>query len=122
MKWFVLEDMLDKTCEYLNKQDTNLKVNAMFGTDMLLAGIETHSVIRLDTQMPQCKDKKQNIAIFLQILFDISRTNIRIELQINRIYRGHIRKLINKTRSLHYRTVLNFPLSVNVTVCIILIT
>jgi len=72
MKWFVLKDMLDKTYENLNKHNTNLKVHAMFGTDRLLTGVQTHSVI------------------FLQVLIDISYTNIIIELQINRIYHGHI--------------------------------
>jgi hypothetical protein len=82
--------MLDKTYENLNKQDRNLKVNAMFGTDTLLTGLETHSVIRLDMQTPQRTDTKENNAIFLHVLIYISCTNIRTELQINRIYHGQI--------------------------------
>jgi hypothetical protein len=62
----------------------------MFGTDTLLTEVETYSFIRLDMQTPQRTDTKENNAIFLQVLIDISCTNIRIELQINRIYHGHI--------------------------------
>jgi len=86
MKWFVLKDMLDKTYENLNKQDMNLKVNAMFGRDTLLTEVETYFVIRLDMQTPQRTDTKENSSIFLQFVIDISCTNIRIELQISRIY------------------------------------
>jgi len=86
MKWFVLKDMLDKTYKNLNKQDTNLKVNAMFGRDTLLTEVETYFVIRLDMQTPQRTDTKENSSIFLQFVIDISCTNIRIELQISRIY------------------------------------
>ena len=77
--------MLDKTYENLNKQDTNLKVNAMFGTDTLLTGVQTHSVIRLDMQTPKRTNPKENNVILLQVLIDISCTNIRIKIQINRI-------------------------------------
>ena len=72
--------MLDKTYENLNKQDTNLKVNAMFGIDKLLTGLGTHSVIRLEMQTPQRTYTKENNAIFLNVLMDISCTNMRIQI------------------------------------------
>jgi len=61
MKWFILQDMLGKPYENLNKQDTNLKVKAIFGTDTLLTGVQTHSVLRLDMQTSQRKNTKENI-------------------------------------------------------------
>jgi hypothetical protein len=59
MKWFVLKDMLEKTYENLNKQEKNLRVNAMFGTDTLLIEVEIYSVIRLDMQTRQRTDTKK---------------------------------------------------------------
>jgi hypothetical protein len=62
----------------------------MFGTDTLLTGVETHSVIRLNMQTPQRADTKETNAIFLNVLIEISFINIRIVLQIHRICHGHI--------------------------------
>jgi hypothetical protein len=121
-KWFVLKDVLDKPYENLNKEDTNLKENSTLGTNTLLTGEKIHSVKRLDMQVPQRTDTYENntTCIVLYVLIDISSTNIRIEIQIIRIYHGHIYTLTKHDRGTTLLYCLR--LSVNVKICIILIT
>jgi hypothetical protein len=114
--------MLDKPYGNLNKEDANLKENSTLGTNTLLTGENIHSVIQLDMQGPHRTDTHENntTCIVLYVLTDISSANIRIELQIIRIYHGHIYTL---TKHDHGTTLLYcLRLFVNVKICIILIT